>query len=211
MTKSSTQQAQSQPIQRWGLTGNIGSGKSSVARLLEEKGAAVIDADALAKTATQDPEVLREIASQLGEQLVTEDGLDRVATAALVFENSSTRETLNGIIHPWVGRERTRLEQDLLTQPNPPQLILHDIPLLYETGLEAEVNGVIVVTAPLEIRIERVIARSQLSAQDIEARDYSQLDLDEKAARADVVIDNSGSWERLEQQVNQFWERVVQS
>ncbi|MEM7737419.1 MAG: dephospho-CoA kinase [Deinococcota bacterium] len=210
MNKSGIQQPQSKLVQRWGLTGNIGSGKSSVARLLKAKGAAIIDADALAKTATQDPEVLKEIASQLGEQLVTEGGLDRVATAALVFEDSSARETLNGIIHPWVGRERRRLEKDLLTQPNSPQLILHDIPLLYETGLENDVDGVIVVTAPLATRIDRVIARSQLSAQDIEARDYSQLDLAEKAAKADVVIDNSGSWEMLEQQVNQFWERVVQ-
>jgi dephospho-CoA kinase len=179
--------------------------------LLKAKGAAVIDADALAKTATQDPEVLKEIASHLGEHLVTEDGLDRVATAALVFEDSSARQTLNDIIHPWVGRERTRLEHNLLNQPNPPKLIIHDIPLLYETGLEDGVDGVIVVTAPLATRIDRVIARSQLSAQDIEARDYSQLDLAEKAAKADVVIDNSGTWEMLEQQVDRFWDRVVQS
>ena len=118
---------------RLGLTGNIGSGKSAVAERLAAKGAAVIDADVLAKEATRDPDVLARIADTLGDHLVKDGQLDRQATAALVFDKPDARATLNSIIHPWVARARDTQEQALQQQDNPPKMIVHDIPLLFET------------------------------------------------------------------------------
>ena len=121
---------------RIGLTGNIGSGKSTVAHLLVEKGAALIDSDVLAREATQDPEVLRQIADALGNDLIKEGELDRPKTAERVFGNKEARETLNGIIHPWVRQKSEARAQALEQSSPPPKIILMDIPLLYENGLE---------------------------------------------------------------------------
>ncbi|MEZ4632954.1 MAG: dephospho-CoA kinase [Deinococcales bacterium] len=159
----------------YGLTGNIGSGKSTVAAWLKAKGAVVIDADALAREATQDPKVLQEIADKLGPELIKDGKLDRAATAQKVFQDKAALNRLNSIIHPWVALERERLSQSYLSAETPPKLIIHDIPLLFETldksaGKQLNLDGIIVVYAPLETRIERVKERSQLSEVDIRAR-----------------------------------------
>jgi dephospho-CoA kinase len=192
---------------RLGLTGNIGSGKSTVARLLVEKGAALIDSDALAREASEDPEVLRRIAEALGPELVKEGKLDRAATARLVFGDPQARRTLNSIIHPWVRRRSAERVAELERRPSPPPIILLDIPLLYENGLERECDGVIVVWASLETRLKRVRARSGLSEAEVRARDAAQLPLEEKVARAEFVINNDGSLEELKEQVGALWER----
>ncbi len=191
-----------------GLTGNIGSGKSTVARLFVERGAALVDADALAREATADPQVLADIATKLGDDLVKEGELDRAATAARVFADPEARITLNGIIHPWVRRESAARVEALSTRPDPPRVILMDIPLLYENGLERGLNAVIVVNAPLVTRIKRVSARSGLSEADVRARDKAQLPLEEKVARADYVLENGGSLEELEKQVEALWREL---
>jgi dephospho-CoA kinase len=160
---------------RIGLTGNIGSGKSTVASLLVEQGAALIDADALAKEASSDPEVLNQIAEKLGSDLITDGQLDRAKTAARIFHDASARQTLNQIIHPWVRRESERRVLELSQQANPPPVILMDIPLLYEGGLEKLVDAVIVVSAPVALRVARVQERNGLSEAEIIARDKAQL------------------------------------
>lgn len=185
-------------ISQWGLTGNIGSGKSTVAQWLADKGAAIVDADAIAKQATADPKVLERIARALGSELVKDGSLDRAATAKKVFGDKAALDTLNGITHPWIAEERKKQVQAHLASATPPAIIIHDIPLLYEVGAEAIVDGVIVVYAPLDIRVERVKERSSFSEEDIRARDAKQLSLDEKVKRADIVIDNSGDLEALE-------------
>ena len=194
---------------RVGLTGNIGSGKSAVAERLVAKGAAVIDADVLAKQATADPEVLACIADMLGEHLVQDGQLDRQATAALVFDNPDARARLNSIIHPWVAGARDARETSLQQAKNPPPVIVHDIPLLFETGQQDDFDVLVVVTAPLEQRIARVHARSQLAEDDIRARDAAQMPLADKAARADVVIDNSRDLPALNQQVDDVWNTLI--
>lgn len=199
----------SPPPKRIGLTGNIGSGKSTVASLLVEKGAALIDADALAKEASSDPEVLDQIAEKLGRDLITGGQLDRAKTAARIFHDASARQTLNQIIHPWVRRESERRVLKLSQQANPPAIILMDIPLLYEGGLEKLVDAVIVVSAPLALRVARVQERNGLSEAEIIARDKAQLPLEEKVARADIVIDNSGSLSQLEQRVSEVWQALL--
>ncbi len=194
---------------RVGLTGNIGSGKSTAARLLKAKGAEVIDADALAREATEDPEVLAAIAEQLGSELVEGGKLDRAKVAARVFADPAARGVLNAIVHPWVRRRRDELLGELEARAEPPAVVVLDIPLLFEVGLERECDVVIVVTADLDARVARVQARSSLSANEIRARDASQLPLKSKAERADFVLDNSGSFEDLSRQVDALWSRLL--
>lgn len=192
-----------------GLTGNIGSGKSTVARLLAERGAVVIDADALARQATSDPGVLKEVAAALGHDLVVAGVLDRAATAARVFNDPEARELLNGIVHPWVARRRLELEAAAGSRRPPPAVVVHDVPLLYEVGLDADVDVVVVVYAPFDVRAARLAQRSGLSREDAAARDAAQMPLDDKVALADFVIDNGGAEVNLETQVAHLWDELV--
>lgn len=194
---------------RVGLTGNIGSGKSTVAHLLVEKGAALIDSDALAREATQDPEVLQRIADTLGADLIQNGELDRPATAERVFGDEEARETLNGIIHPWVRQKSEARAKELEQRSPPPSVILMDIPLLYENGLERGLDVVIVVDAPLEVRVERVRERSGLSEQEVRARDKAQMPLEEKVERADYMVDNGGDKETLEANLERLWSQLT--
>lgn len=191
---------------RIGLTGNIGSGKSTVAQLLVKKGAALIDADTLARAATEDSDVLAEIAEHLGQELVENGKLDRTKTAAKVFADPKARETLNGIIHPWVRRQSAERVRELEHSPTPPPVILLDIPLLYENELDKDLDAVIVVDADLATRSQRVMKRSGLSQGEVQARDAAQMPLDEKVKRADYVLDNGGGLAQLEEQVDRLWQ-----
>jgi dephospho-CoA kinase len=196
---------------RIGITGNIGSGKSTVATLLVDKGAALIDADKIAREVANEADVLGQIAAQLGKDLITNGQLDRAKTAKLVFNNPEARKILNGIIHPRV-RSRSEAEiQALESLPSPPPVILQDIPLLFENGLEKTLEAVIVVYAPLEVRLARVKSRSNISDEDFYARDKAQMPLEEKVKRADYVVDNSGGMVELQQQVNGLWEKLVKA
>ncbi len=191
-----------------GLTGNIGSGKSTVAQLFAECGAAVIDADALARDATQDPEVLEEIAATFGAELVKAGALDRAKLAEVVFHAPKARAKLNAIIHPWVGRKREARVAALIAQKPPPTVIFHDVPLLFEVGLDAEMDKTVVVDAPLDTRVARVVARSGLTPEEVGSRNAAQLPSSEKVNRADFVIDNSGAQEDLLQQVEAVWQKL---
>ena len=193
-----------------GITGNIGSGKSSVAKLLVAKGAVLIDADKIAREATQNKEILAKIAQELGEDLVNDGQLDRQKTADLIFNDQQAREKLNGIIHPWVRAESERRIAELKTQKNPPEIILQDIPLLYENALEHTVDAVIVVYAALLERIKRVKKRSNLTEDDIRARDAAQMNLISKMALADFVIDNSAGETELKNEVDRLWLELIE-
>ena len=192
-----------------GLTGNIGSGKSTVARHFADLGAAVIDADQLARDATRDPEVLHQIAEQLGADLITDGQLDRAKTAERVFNDEDARQTLNRIVHPRVGLFRKWRVNELMNADAPPPLIVSDIPLLYETGLEPEFDAVVVVYASLDTRIRRVQERSGLSEEEIRARDAAQMPLEDKCDRADYIIDNDGSVDALAAQVEQVFQQLT--
>jgi dephospho-CoA kinase len=190
---------------RIGITGNIGSGKSTVAKMLVEKGATLIDADVLAREATNDERVLEQIQDKLGSDLVIDGKLDRAKTAELVFNNPDARKILNSIIHPWVRQKSEEAIQELESSPSPPLVILQDIPLLFENGLEKNLDAVIVVYAPLEVRLARVFSRNNMSAEDFYARDAAQMNLEEKVKRANYVIDNSGGLNDLQGQVEALW------
>lgn len=192
-----------------GLTGNIGSGKSSVARRLQARGAAVIDADTLAREATEDPEVLARIARELGPELVADGRLDRAAASRRVFADPEARRRLNAIVHPWVRRASDARMTALQASPLPPPVIVLDIPLLFENGLEQRCDAVIVVDAPLEARAARVAGRSGMDEAAVRARDAAQMPLAHKAARADFVIDNAGPEEELDGRVDALWRELL--
>lgn len=186
-----------------GLTGNIGSGKSTVARLLKQLGAEVIDADALARQATSEAAVLKQIETAFGSAVIKDGQLDRPAMAQLVFGDPAKRQTLNSIVHPWVRSEAARLAASYRAAGA--TVLVQDIPLLFESGLQADFDRVVVVTAPFDVRVQRVVQRSGLAADEVRRRDAAQLPLEEKAARADFTVDNSGSEEDLLEQVKQLW------
>jgi dephospho-CoA kinase len=194
---------------RVGLTGNIGSGKSTVARLLRERGAAVIDADALARAATEDPDVLARIAASLGEDLVVDGRLDRAATAARVFGDAAALARLNAIVHPWVRARSAERERELSDAVPPPPVIVHDVPLLYENGLDAAMDAVVVVDAPLETRLRRVAERSGVSIDELRARDAAQLPLEEKVARAAFGGGDAGDLRELRVAVKALWAELL--
>ncbi|MFA7460903.1 MAG: dephospho-CoA kinase [Trueperaceae bacterium] len=192
-----------------GLTGSIGSGKSSVARLLAQRGALVIDADDLARQATDDPGVLTRIGEELGAHLVEGGRLDRQAVAAAVFADPDARARLNAIVHPWVGLRRLELQAEALASAEPPPMIVHDVPLLFEVGLNEGVDVTVVVTAPLPLRAARVAARSGLSEEQVRARDASQMPQEDKAARADFVVPNAAGLPELARQVDLLWPQLL--
>ena len=180
-----------------GLTGGIASGKSTLAAALRALGAPVIDADVLAHAAVRPgTPALREIARQFGPGVLGPDGeLDRKAMAALVFPDPAARARLEAIVHPAV-RAAVASETARLAAAGH-GLAFYDVPLLYERGLEREVDCVVVVHAPRDLQAQRLLARDGMTLAEAEARLDAQLPIDEKALRADVVVSNEGTVDAL--------------
>lgn len=189
-----------------GLTGGIGSGKSTVATMLAELGAHVVDADQLARevVAPQSPG-LQEIAARFGAAMLTADGvLDRAALGARVFSDPEARAALEAILHPKIAA----LAEARLAQAPAGALPVYDVPLLFERGLDARYRPVVVVYVPPALQRARVAARDGLSPAEIEARIGAQLSLDDKAARADHVIRNDGPLDQTAAQVRELYARL---
>jgi dephospho-CoA kinase len=186
-------------MKRIGLTGSIGGGKSTVAKLLTARGIPVLDADAVAREVSSSPAVLNEVSNVLGAEYVIDGGLNRPVLAKLVFENPEARAALNAIIHPNVRAEMARREAEL--EANGAMGVVQDIPLLFENGLEKLFDSTILVDAPLETRIARVILRDGLTREQILVRDATQMPAAEKRARADFVLENDGDEASLETQL----------
>ena len=192
---------------RIGLTGGIGSGKSTVARLLAERGAVVVDADRIAREVVEPGTPgLEAVVDAFGDGVLTADGaLDRPALAAIVFSDPEPRARLDGIVHPLV-RARSA---ELAAAAPPDAVLVNDVPLLVETGQAGSYDLVLVVEAEEETRVTRLVQRG-LAAEDARARIAAQATDEQRRAVADVVLDNSGSLEDLTAQVDRFWtERVT--
>ncbi|MGY1824586.1 dephospho-CoA kinase [Geodermatophilus sp. SYSU D00079] len=192
---------------RMGLTGGIGSGKSTVAGLLAARGARVVDADRIAREVVEPGTPgLAAVVDAFGPEVLTAEGaLDRPALAAVVFADPAARARLDGIVHPLV---RARAAELVAAAP-PDAVVVQDVPLLVETGQAGAYDLVLVVEADLGTRVERLVQRG-LSAEDARARIAAQATDEQRRAVADVVLDNSGTREELEAQVERFWaERVV--
>lgn len=177
-------------VRRLGLTGSIGAGKSTVAALLRERGLTVLDADVVAREVTGDPAVVARLAA-LFPGTVSGGVLDRAALAGQVFGNPEALAALNAVVHPEVRRRMTALEAEAFARGE--AWVVQDIPLLFEGGLERGMDAVLVVDAPLDMRVARVVARSGLSREEVLARDSAQLPAEEKRGRATAVLENTGA------------------
>lgn len=173
-----------------GLTGGIATGKSTFAALLRARGLPVVDADELSRAASRTAPVLAAIAAEFGPEYLAGDGqLDRKKMGALVFADPDARGRLEAILHPAIRAAMTAETARLASEGHP--LAFYDTPLLYEAGLGAEVDCVVVVYAPRIEQLHRATRRDGLSWADAQARLAAQLDIEEKARMADIVVDNS--------------------
>ncbi len=184
---------------RVGLTGGVASGKSTVSAILAELGAVVIDADLLARqVVAPGTEGLREVEAAFGPQVITADGeLDRPAVGAVVFADEEKRRTLERIIHPRVRRLGAELE----AAAGPDAVVVHDIPLLTETGQADTFDAVVVVDVPVETQVQRMVDARGMSEVDARARVAAQASREQRRAVATYVIDNSGTREDLRERV----------
>jgi dephospho-CoA kinase len=191
-----------------GLSGGIGSGKSLVAQFFRELGAEVIDADQLAREVVEPGQpALEEIKRTFGDDVLLADGrLNRPALANRIFGDPSARERLNAITHP---RIRKRMAEEVIKRAGRSGVLILDIPLLYESGRQDQVEKVIVVWVDRATQLARLMLRDGLSQREAQQRIEAQLPLDEKRERADQVIDNSGSPEQTRRQVEAIYRRYA--
>ena len=194
---------------RVGLTGGIGMGKSTVSALLRELGAVVIDADQLARevVAPGTPGLVR-VVEAFGAEVLTADGqLDRPAVGALVFADPERLRTLESIVHPLVRSRSVEIED---AAPEG-ALVVHDIPLLAETGQAGRFDAVIVVDASEELQVERLVRDRGMAREDALARIAAQAPRDQRRAVATYVIENTGTREDLRRRTTEVFDRLVAS
>jgi len=193
-------------VLRIGLTGGIGSGKSEVSRLLAEHGAVVIDADVLAREVVEPGTPgLAEVVEAFGAGVLADDGsLDRAALGARVFGDDAARRRLEAIIHPRVRARAAEIE----AAADPGAIVVHDIPLLVETGQGDAFDGVIVVDVPVEVQIERLVSEREMSANEAQGRISAQASRQQRAGAADWIVDNTGSLADLRSAVARVWKEL---
>jgi len=186
-----------------GLTGGIGSGKSTVSGLLQARGAVIIDADAIVREVQQPGSpVLAELAQKFGSDVLAEDGsLDRQAVANIVFTDPDALKSLNAIVHPAVGRE---MNERMIAQRVSNNVVILDIPLLTENPREG-LQGRIVVDIPVELQVQRLTSFRGFDEADARARISRQATRQERLDKADFVVDNSGELEDLGPQIDLLW------
>lgn len=191
-----------------GLTGGVGSGKSTVAQMLRELGATVIDADEAARAVVEPgTEGFQQLVDAFGAGVVRDGRLDREALAAIVFQDEAARQRLNAITHPLVRAWMAERQQEAVERGE--RWIVLDIPLLYENRLEAAFPIVILVWAPAQVQERRLVDLRGMSGVDARARIAAQLPIDAKREKATYVIDNSGSVEETRRQVEEAWREIT--
>lgn len=190
-----------------GITGGIGSGKSTVAALFAKRGAQIIDTDAIAREVVEPPSpVLDAIGREFGGDVLLPDGtLDRAALARLVFADPRKRERLNQLSHPAI----TAVTLERIAAAPPGSVVVVIVPLLFESGFDSRCDAVISVVADPVLREQRARARDRAAADDVAARISAQLTDQEYEQRATHVIRNDGDLTRLELQVDDIWRKLT--
>jgi dephospho-CoA kinase len=190
-------------VLRVGLTGGIGSGKSTVSRRLAELGAVVIDSDVLAREVVEPGTPgLAAIVAAFGPGVLAPDGtLDRSALSSIVFADEDALAVLNGIVHPLV-RERAAEQADAAADD---AVVVQDVPLLVESGISDAFDMVLVVDAPEDERVARLVRERGMTEEDARARMAVQASREERLAAADIVLDNSGTTQALLDEVDHLW------
>lgn len=186
-----------------GLTGGIGSGKTVVSSMLAERGAIIIDADAVVRElqAPGQP-LLKELAEAFGDSIIASDGsLDRGALATIAFNDKDALSRLNKIVHPAVGKE---MDRRLNEQRDTDNVVVLDIPLLAENPRKG-LCGVIVVDVPVETAVSRLVEFRNMDEADARARIANQASREKRLAIADVVVENSGTLDDLSRRVDEVW------
>ncbi|MDQ3403121.1 MAG: dephospho-CoA kinase [Actinomycetota bacterium] len=188
---------------RVGLTGGIGSGKSTVARRLADHGAVVVDADHIARAVVErGTPALADLVEAFGADILNADGtLDRAALAARAFSDDASRARLNAIVHPRIA---ARTAESIAEAPAD-AVVVHDVPLLVENGLAPNYHVVIVVDAPEDLRVHRLVTARGLTEGDARARIAAQATAEARRAVADVWLDNSGPQDQVLAEVDELW------
>ena len=194
-----------------GLTGGIATGKSTVAAIFEEAGARLIDSDRIARDAVRKgAPAYHDTVAHFGEAVLQGDGeIDRKRLAAVIFNDPAEQQALERIVHPQVKQEITR-RLDLMRRETPDALVIVDVPLLFESGMDRGLAAAIVVYVPEQIQLERLMARDALTQPEALARIRAQMPIEKKKSLATLVIDNSGSLERTRDQTLEVYRRLSQ-
>jgi dephospho-CoA kinase len=192
---------------RVGLTGGIASGKSTVSAILSELGAVVIDADAIAReVVARGTPGLEAVVAAFGPELLTPEGdLDRPAMGALVFADPESRKRLEAIIHPLVHRRSAELEAEASDHA----VVVHDIPLLAEVGRAGSFAAVVVVDAPTELQVSRMVEDRGWTREEAESRIAAQASREDRLAIATYVVDNTGTLAELRERVEQVYAELA--
>lgn len=196
-------------VRRVGLTGGVASGKSTVAGILRELGAYVIDADALARAAVAPGSAgLAEVVRHFGDAVRASDGsLDRAALGQIVFADPDQRRVLEGIVHPVVRSLAAQSE----AQAPPDAIVVHEIPLLVETGQAEDFDAVIVVDVPVALQVDRMVTGRGLSQEEAHRRIAAQAGREERLEAATYVVDNTGTYEDLRHAVTEVFASLCAS
>lgn len=200
-------------MKRLGLTGGIGAGKSTVSSMLGQLGAVIIDADAISRELMSAGSVLLgQVVEAFGPQILTEAGeLNRPALARLIFADEDQRRVLNSMVHPAVRARSQELAEAAAAEPGFSGIIVEDIPLLTETGQASRFDGVILVEADRQLRLDRLMQGRGMSLAEAQARMDAQASDEQRRAIASWVIDNSGSLEETHRQVEDLWGQLLAS
>lgn len=192
-----------------GLTGGIASGKSTVSALFVNKGARLVDADIIARDVMLPGHpVLAATVRHFGQEILFPDGsLNRARLGEIVFHEPEARQTLNNLTHPAI-RQEIRNQMNAMNQEDPQQLVIVDIPLLFESNLQGMFEEIVVVYVPRELQLTRLMKRNSWSREQAESRLMAQMDIEQKRSKASYVIDNSGDLANTEIQVAELWDRL---
>lgn len=192
-----------------GLTGNIGSGKSTAAALLAQRGAVVVDADRIARdVVAPGSDGLAAVVARFGPDLLDTDGsLNRAALGRIVFADAAKRRDLEAITHP---RIRTAMAEAMAAAiAEHPPLVVVEVPLLFETNMETMFPATLLITAPEDLRKQRIMARNGLTPEEADARIAAQMPEAEKRRRATYCVANDGSLDELRERLNALWPKLV--